>query len=269
VSEVFEEGRVWYLYGVIPHGQRLPAEAGGGVEAIVHSSLAALVEPVSAEELSPGTSTAQSELPEWVVRRARRHEAVLAEAARHGAVVPARLYTLFSDARAVRLSLAAHEEKFLAALDRVRGREEWGLKLFCAEGRLRELQAADSQVRTLEAALVEATPGHAYVLRKQRDARLAAVVAARIEEAIGDVIDVLELQSADLQPLRISLPLAAEPPSGVTMVLNLAALVDLAERPAFHSAVKRLARRWRGEGFTVEVSGPWPPFNFCSGEEEA
>jgi hypothetical protein len=269
VAAIVEEGRVWYLYGVIPQGQSLPADVGGAVEAIVHSSLAALVEPVSAQELAPDTSTAQPELPEWVVRRARRHEAVLAEAAQHGAVVPARLYTLFSDAQAVRLSLATHEEKFLAALDRVRGREEWGLKLFCAEARLRELQVADPQARELEAALAEASPGHAYVLGKQRDARLAAVVAARIEEAIGDVIDVLELKTADLQPLRISLPLTAEPPSGVTMVLNLAALVDLAERPAFHSAVKRLARRWRGEGFTFEMSGPWPPFNFCSNEEEA
>jgi len=269
VATIAEEGRVWYLYGVIPQGQSLPVDTGGAVEAIVHSSLAALVEPLSGQELAPETSAAQHEISELVIRRARRHEAVLADAARHGAVVPARLYTLFSDPQAVRLSLAAQEETFLAALDRVRGREEWGIKLFCAEDRLREIQATDTEVRALAAALAEASPGHAYVLGKQRDARLATVVATRIEEAIGEVIDVLELKTAGLQPLRISLPLTAEPPGEVTMVLNLAALVDLAERPAFHSAVKRLARRWRGEGFTFEVSGPWPPFNFCSNEEEA
>jgi hypothetical protein len=183
-------------------------------------------------------------------------------------VVPARLYTLFSNPQAVQLSLAEHEEKFLAVLDRIRGREEWGVKLFCAEDRLRTLCAADPEAQELEAMLVGAGPGHAYVLRKQRDAWLAAAVAARVEEAVGDALDVLEPGTADLQPLRVNLPLAAEPPGGVTMVLNLAALVDLTRQPAFQSAVKRLARRWRGEGFTFEVSGPWPPFSFCSGDEE-
>lgn len=259
MDAVAEEGRVWYLYGVIPNGQCLPEDAGGAIEAIVHSSLAALVEPVSGEELSPDPSVAQKELPEWVVRRARRHEAVLADAARHGAVVPARLYTLFSNPQAVRLSLATHEEKFLAVLDRIRGREEWGVKLFCAEDQLRAAQAADPQAQALEALLAGASPGYAYVLGKQRDARLAAVAAARIEEAVGDALDALEPGAADLQ----SLPL-----SGVKMVLNLAALVDLTRRPAFQSAVKRLARRWRGEGFTFEVSGPWPPFSFCQGDGE-
>jgi len=30
----------------------------------------------------------------------------------------------------------------------------------------------------------------------------------------------------------------------------------------FRTAIRRLARDLRGDGYGVEVTGPWPPYNF-------
>ena len=273
--------QVFYLYGVIPRGQSYPSEEGMGLEAVVHADLVALVEPVSAREFSSAALDAKLEDLEWVSLLARRHESVLERAMRHGVVAPARLCTLFSSAFALRQSLAANEQRFRAALQRMRGRQEWGIKAFCVESRLRaQADHGDDRVRSLNAALATAAPGYAFVLRKQRDARLAELAAARIYEVLDEAGAALERAVVDLRllPLRHGdepagaaaetgeLPAAPGPPE--TMVLNLAALVDEAAYEAFDSVVGELAARFRDEGFRFGLSGPWPPYNFCSQDED-
>ncbi|HYU32486.1 MAG TPA: GvpL/GvpF family gas vesicle protein, partial [Thermoanaerobaculia bacterium] len=51
------------------------------------------------------------------------------------------------------------------------------------------------------------------------------------------------------------------------LVLSLAALVDVDLRETFHSTVAELAERLQDEGFTFALSGPWPPYNFCTAED--
>jgi hypothetical protein len=275
-AEIAEAGeRVFYLYGVIPRGQPYPSEEGVALEAVVHADLVALVEPVCAREFSSAALDTRLEDLAWVGRLARRHESVLEGVMRHGVVAPARLCTLFSSALALRQSLAANEQRFRTALQRMRGRREWGVKAFCAEGRIRaQVDAGDAKVRSLNAALATATPGHAFVLRKQRETRRAELAAARIYEVLDEAGEALERAVVDLRllPLRHGdEPAGAAAEAGEspeTMVLNLAALVDEAAYEAFDAVVARLADCFRDEGFRFELSGPWPPYNFCAQAED-
>ena len=258
--------RVLYLYGVIPRDQGLPSEAGAPVQAVSHSAIVALVEPVCAHEFSPDTLNDKLKSIEWVAHLAHKHEAVLECAMRHGPVVPARLCTLFSDTDSLRLSLAENEERFLAALERVQAREEWGIKVYCDESRLRAVVGLDdTQVLALDAAAAKASPGQAFVLQKKRDAHLAEVAAARIDAMADEAVEALEHDAADTR-LR---PLLSEEAtgSGEPMVLNVAVLVDIAAHEAFRASLSRLSERFRAEGFSFEASGPWPPYSFCDGGE--
>jgi hypothetical protein len=267
--------RVFYLYGVIPKGQSYPSEEGVPLQAVVHAELVALVEPVCAREFSSAALDERLGDIEWVSLLARRHETVLEGAMRHGVVAPARLCTLFTSTLALRQSLAANEQRFLEAFARMRGREEWGVKAFRIESRCAGSQVfaraglVDATVRSLNAALATATPGHAFVLRKQRDARLAEIAAERICDVANQAGAALERAAVDLRLLRLLPPdRSSTGKVGEIMVLNLAALVDETAREAFHSVVARLAKGFREEGFRFELSGPWPPYNFCTQGEE-
>jgi len=258
-------GQVLYLYGVVRRGQGFPADAA--LRAVACLGVAALVEPVCAEEFSAATLDEKMTSIEWVARLAQKHEAVLEGVTRLGAVVPARLCTLFSSEEALRTTLAENEAGFLTMLEWVEGREEWGLKMLCAEDRLRGLAgSSDQEARKLVAAIAEASPGHAFVLGKKREARLAELTAAGIEDAVDAAIEALEPAAAELRSLPAS---AAAETGGGRLVLNLAALVDKTAREAFHSTVSELAASLPGEAFTFEMSGPWPPYNFCTAGEEA
>lgn len=256
-------GQLLYLYGVTSRNQSLPERTPASLEAVSDSALVAIVEPVSADEFAPEVLDKTLHSVESLADLARKHEAVLEAVMQVGPVIPARLCTLYSHADAVRTCLAENQERFLGALGRIHGRQEWGLKVFCDETRLRAAAgAADAEVHALDAAAATASPGLAYVLAKKRDARSVEVASARIDDAVDEILGALE-------PLPVETcvkPLLPEQATGrcETMVLNLVALVDTAARERFHAAVENLARRFGHDGFTFEVSGPWPPYSFCA-----
>lgn len=255
-------GQILYLYGVVPNGQPLPTSEAVALETVPFADLAAVVEHVPASEFSAEALEQRLQSVDWVAPLARKHSAVLNDVMQHGPVVPARLCTLFSSADALIGSLAENEQRFRDALSLLKGREEWGLKVFCHEETLRSMAGSiDPQVKALDAAAATASPGQAFVLRKKRDGRLAEVVSARIEEVLDEVLDAIASVAADTC-LR---PLLSEPATGrrEAMVMNAALLVDVAASSALGTTTEELVSRFCTEGFVVELTGPWPPYSFC------
>ena len=258
--------QVLYLYGVIPRDQLVPERQKAGLEAVAFSSLVALVEPVPASEFSGKVLDERLQRLEWVASMAQKHSAVLEGAMEHGPIIPARLCTLFSNKDTLRELLVKSEHQFHDKLEQLRGRQEWGLKAFCDETKLRPaLSASDPELKALEAAAARASPGQAYVLRKKHDSLLAELVSQRTDEVLDQVIDGLEDMTIDTRWR----PLLSKAASGrsQTMSLNAALLVELTARAELRSRVDALSAPFEAEGFQFELTGPWPPYSFCDSEE--
>jgi hypothetical protein len=258
--------QVLYLYGVVPNDQPVPRGATGSLETIPLAGLTALVESVSASEFAPRVLEKKLQCIDWVSELARKHSSILEEAMRHGPVVPAPLCTLFSSAEVLRASLEVSEQEFQAKLERLKGRQEWGCKVFCDSGKLRAtLGGNDSHLVALEAAVATASPGQAYVLRKKRDAYLAELASERMDAATGEMLDSLSLLSVDTR-LR---PLLSEAASGRSeaMALNVALLIAVSRYPELHAQVEELSARFSTEGFVIELTGPWPAYSFCDDDD--
>jgi hypothetical protein len=256
--------QVLYLYGVVPAGRAVSTAGGAVLEVVPFSSLVAIVEPVPRDEFSPEVLEDKLQCVEWVAPLACKHTAVLDEIMRHGPVVPAPLCTLFSSASALAAALAERAQRFRDALRLLDGRQEWSCKLFYDEARLRAVTGAnDPGVRALESAAVTASPGKAYVLRKQRDARLAEVVELRIDAVVEDIVAEVDPEIADVRFRALLAEAATGRPE--PMALNAAVLVDVERTSALHATVGALSVRLGDEGFALELTGPWPPYSFCDG----
>lgn len=260
--------RVLYLYGVVPRDQPLPAGEGTPLELVPYSRVAAIVESVSAIAFSPENLAQKLQCVGWVEPLARKHAAVLEQIQQHGPVVPAHLCTLFSSADALTSLLAQNEHQFQDRLSWLAGRQEWGFKIFCNEDKLRAiLGSSDPGVHALEAAATTGSPGQAYVLRKKRDHLVAELAAGRIEQVVDEVLDALDALAVETR-LR-SLLSAAATGRRETMVVNAALLVDIATCPTLFTATGELDARLRTEGFTLELTGPWPPYSFCEDDGDS
>ena len=53
------------------------------------------------------------------------------------------------------------------------------------------------------------------------------------------------------------------------MLLNAAYLVESAKVPRLHELVDELQEQHRGLGARLELTGPWPPYNFVPRSDTA
>jgi hypothetical protein len=193
-----------------------------------------------------------------------RHEnAIRAVAAAAPSLIPLGFGTVFRDPERVAGFLATQAASLRSILDRLRGRQEWGLKVFCQRDRFnRAVEASSPELRRLDAEAAGAGPGRAYLLRKRREQ-----VARDEQERLGsqiltDLLDQLAVRSEAMRREPLPPDAAATPGPAGQLVLKAAFLVDQEQAPPFPSLVELLASRLSESGFQLELSGPWAPYSF-------
>jgi hypothetical protein len=188
---------------------------------------------------------------DWVSRCAVAHEAVVEHVARTGAtVVPMKMFTLFADdARAI-AHVMRLRKKLDALLQRVAGRQEWGLRVTLDERR--------ALARTAGSRDGAQTSGTAFLLQKKAEKDAAKRLAAQARLEADRLFDELAAQAADARRRR---PIAEMPSR---LLLDAAFLVPVASGRAFRSEIARRARTLAQDGYDLSLSGPWPPYSFVT-----
>lgn len=252
-----------YVYGVAPAGAAVPGiggiMSGEPVRAVVHGDLQAVVSPVELDTFT------EERLAEMVADRdrleaaARAHEAVLSAVIDNGDLVPLRFGTVYRDESAVAELLAASERTLLAALGRVRGAREWGVKVFGDTDALSEaVRASHPDAPQPDAATGQGT---AYFQRK----RFERTVAGEAEQlGLAAARDSHERLAAAAQAAALSDP---QPPelSGRAdrMLLNASYLVRRDEEDTFARALAAVRDDHEPRGVSAELTGPWAPHHFA------
>ena len=246
---------VVYLYAVsdadAPDPDVSAGVDGAPVRRVVAGRLAAVVSAVDAVRFSEEALQRSLEDLQWLEATARAHHAVVAAAAQGGPVAPVRLATVYLDDDRVRGLLTEKEAAFASALDRVRGRVEWGVKGFAAPS------AASAEPEPAPGA----GPGASYLAKRlaQRNS------AARGQEAALAAAEAVhrELAGAALAERRYPPQDPRLTGRQEEMVLNAAYLV-----PADGAAALRDVVEAHAEGAVrLELTGPWAPYSFATLED--
>jgi hypothetical protein len=144
-------------------------------------------------------------------------------------VLPLRFGTVLADEAALTEALTARRDEFAAALERVRGRVELGVRVV-ADRPTRPDRRPDS--------------GREYVLARLEEQR-------RAERAARELLAPLAALASDSRLRRGSV---------APTLLSAAYLVERDEVPAFRERVDELAAAW--PDVRVVCSGPWAPYSF-------
>lgn len=229
--------------------------AGTPVRAVRAAGLAAVVSTVPLTEYGEEALRRNLEDLAWLERAARAHHAVVAALAQAGPVVPARLATVHHGDDRVAALLATRRAELAAVLDRLAGRDEWGVKGYVVPG---------ATPRAAEPAGAGGA-GAAYLRRRraqltarEEGQRVAGEAAAAVHaELAGHAV---AARRHPPQDRRLS-------GAATAMVLNGAYLVDTGALAAFTELVRALGERH--PEIRLELTGPWPPYSFVAdGPEE-
>jgi Gas vesicle synthesis protein GvpL/GvpF len=250
-----------WAYGVVRGDAPEPAARCGvdgrhETELIRHAGLAAIVSAVELDEFDRGVLEQNLEELEYLETLARAHERVLEEALRLGPIVPLPICTIYEDADHVREMLEREHSALAAALERLRGTAEWGVKAYVVQG---EAAPAAEPAQG-------PSSGIEYLARKRQE-REAALTAS--DEAAEAVERIHEALCAHAVAAVVNAP-QDQRLSGVEeeMVLNAAYLVPEARLPQFRAQIEDLASRHASEGLALALTGPWPPYHFATSAAE-
>ena len=269
VSPLPPQAQCVYVYGIIsaekggqqPAVPSLKGLADNPIRTIAGDGVAALVSMVA----TPADGAPfEEELkdPEQAKRLILDHHRVLQSLLDTRTVLPMRFGALFTDGEKVSEMLCEHHQGLLAALERVEGAREWGVKIFCDCSVLRRhLGEKSSAMLAAQGELASATQGRAFFLQR----RVARLSDEEVERAIGRDVKESRLRLSEIARADASMKFqpAAVHGRADDMVWNGAYLVARADEERFFDLIGELQQVLGPRGFRYETSGPWPPFSFA------
>jgi hypothetical protein len=246
-----EPGTVIHAYGIVPGDAPcdLPdvGIGGAGVALLDAGPVAGVFSILPDSSYGASAWADHAEDAAWLTKVATEHHRVLADLVRDTDVLPLRLPAMYRDEAHLHDVLSAEAALFRAALDTLHDHLEWSVHLYL--------------VGEPEAAAAERpTSGRDYLRQRTEVVAQRQLARVRRERVVGDAYASL----ADLSRQSVANPPQDSALSGrqEPMLLNSAHLVCRKHERLFFTAVEEIAARLAPLGITVEVTGPWPPYNF-------
>ncbi|MGZ3680798.1 MAG: GvpL/GvpF family gas vesicle protein [Ktedonobacterales bacterium] len=265
--------RGWYLYGIIQREHdadiSLPlpdrdtstgAATSESARLLVEGDLAAIVREVTLVpsedgKLGMGLRTAQ-QLEAMVLE----HNNLIAAVHSQRTILPSKFGCVYTKEDDLRHALRQQQESLLDQLHRLRNCDEWGVHIYAEPSLVRErLARSDPRVRRLEDEVATATPGKAYMLKRQLANLLVEVTGQSLANLARVALDELARHSADVSVM--AQPRQAARLDEEIEILRASFLVRRPESTAFFDALQTFTAG--NQGLRCECSGPWPPYSFA------
>jgi len=229
---------------------RLPApgptfagiEPSHPVMVLREGSLAAVASRISLLEFGETPLRAHLADAEWVERTSRAHERALEQIHSQAAVIPIRMCTVYRTEGGVRERLRREAHSLEHALSHLRGKDEFGVKVFADLHRGIGAGGADPPLSE------QSGSGRMPYLIEEACARVHEQLCAVATDGL----------------VAPSEPFAAEAHAG-ELILNGVYLVEDRSREAFDNEVRELGRELGRLGIELQATGPWAAYNFVPG----
>jgi len=245
-------------------GERVPPsiEENHGVELIGNGQLAAVVSQVLLSEYSEEGLAGKLTDASWTAIRAMRHEHVVEFFAKRTSVVPLRFGTIYLNEDRVEEMLATQESQLKTILERLAGSEEWGVNIYSdRQVLLDNITHVSPRLREMTEEAKKASAGQSYLMQKKIEALKVDEAKVEISRAAEQIENRLRSFSEGATRLRI---LKVETTEHGELKAKFAFLVRKSKFADFQIAAETSARELHEAGIRIELTGPWPAYNFAT-----
>jgi hypothetical protein len=263
--------KVIYLYGLTlapgPSAESFreleAVDGAAGVEAFPCGDLVCWISRVPRTDFAEDLSKNMQDL-DWLAAATVRHQRAISVIAETADILPARFGIEFLNEKSLRAHIDSRRAALQDDLKRIRGREEWGVKVFALPvappplSRLANKHSAKKQLVNKKI-----SSGREYLEAKSALSRRAAerrtapddpevlAFARSLQSISDDVADGGKFAGArrDLQ-------------------FHKTLLLKRSDRPKLERLVRSYSKKWK-DLRRIECTGPWPPFSFVSRSESS
>lgn len=240
----------------------LPAaiEENTKLEWVAVNDLAALTSTVPLDTYKEDALAEHLTDATWTAVRAMRHETVMEYVAKRVSVVPLRFGTIYLERAGIERMLSEKGRELARILEHLHGHEEWGVNVYADRAKLMAgITSVSPRLRELAQQAEAASPGQSYLMQKKIEALRVDEARVGLNRIIDEIEKALGEQADDAKRLRI---LKVEATEHGELKGKFAFLVKRAEFEEFRAAAERLAEEHLAAGIRLELTGPWPAYNF-------
>jgi Gas vesicle synthesis protein GvpL/GvpF len=232
------------------------------LEWVAANNLAALTSSVPLDSYSEDALAKHLEDATWTAVRAMRHETVVEYVAKRTSVVPLRFGTIYLERAGIERMLVEKGRDLAQIIERLRGREEWGVNVYSDRATLMAgILSVSPRLRELAQQAEAASPGQSYLMQKKIEALRVDEARLALNRIIDEIEKGLSEQADDAKRQRI---LKVEATEHGELKAKFAFLVKRAGFEEFRAAAERLAEEHLNAGVRLELTGPWPAYNFST-----
>lgn len=253
-----------YLYGVIDNPDYKISVKGidnvNDINAITYHDIAAVVSSVPLSEFGEGALIAKSEDIEWLKKYSQIHMDIIQNITGHGTFIPFKFCTIFFNEDNIINFLMSNYDLLKSELLRLKGKEEWSLKVYC-DLKLFINNQMEEEKKKIEEATSKKSKGTAYFMKKKLEANIEDIAKNKIYSYMDDIYDRVSKESED----GLKNKLLAREITGKKepMFLNASYLVSKNNTDNFIKKIEKLKEEYYEKNILIEYSGPWPIFSFA------
>lgn len=238
-----------------------PIEENAGLEMIAREDLTAVTSVVSLSAYGEEGLAEHLGDAAWTAVRAMRHEHVVEHFAKQTSVVPLRFGTIYLERASVEQMLAERATELKKIIERIRDREEWGVNVFCDRLKLNDaIVELSPRLRELSEEARNASPGQAYLMQKKLDGLKTDEARNELARIIDEIESSLSAEVDEAKRVRV---LKVEATESGELKAKFAFLVQRSKFDRFTAKAERLATDFSDAGIRLELTGPWPAYNFA------
>lgn len=189
------------------------------------------------------------------------HEDVVAALMKETTIVPFTFGTILKDEQAAVKMLRDDEKRFKSLLATFAEKEEWGVKVYADQPQFtRHIAQSAPAIRVQGEEREKLSRGAAYLLGRKQEEDLKDTAAAQLAGISTTIFRTLEEVAYEAK-LNKTLPQKLTGKK-TEMVLNAAYLVERKMTVRFGRQAQKLRAQYESLGLDLEITGPWPPYNF-------
>jgi hypothetical protein len=252
VASTQAAAKVIHLYGVTEASGPSPKlfrdlkgiDGVAPVEPLVCGGLTCWISRVPETEFAENLVKNMQDL-DWLAAATTRHQQVVSAIAEAADILPARFGIEFLNDKSLRSHIESQKSHLKADLDRIRGKEEWGVKVFG----LPIVSLPKKKIRT----------GKEYLQAK------SALTHRATDRANPELLNFAKALQVLADDIAEGGKFAA---ARRDLEFHKTLLLKRTDRKRLESLVRSYSRKWKNKK-RIECTGPWPPFSFVSQPESS
>ena len=175
-----------------------------------------------------------------------------------GTALPVKFGVIFKTEEGVRTLLEKSADEYHSKLEKLRDRDEFGVKVLFKKDGLKRIRAtvedASPKIMSMKRSLKKSPKGRSYFTQMKIDEAVRNEAYKRLDALSRRIHEELALSAEESSILKSE---------HEQILLNAAYLVKKGDGTDFLQRAARLGREYADSGLIVHTSGPWAPYSFC------